>query len=93
MISMAEQSAARRAEPHVVYRLFASDDVMLYVGLSVARNLVVRLRYHRRRQPWWAEVRRAETTWHPSFESAAALEAGLVRTGGPRENRRVTTRF
>lgn len=90
--SQAEQRAARRAEPHVVYRLFGSDDVMIYVGLSAARNLGSRLRAHRRRS-WWDEVRRAETTWHPSFESAAAIEAGLVRTGQPRHNRRVTTRF
>lgn len=85
-----DRRTLRRGEPHVVYRLFAADGRLLYVGLAAARNLGARLREHRRKD-WWTDVARAATSWHANFEEARLVEALAIRDDEPVHNRRITT--
>jgi predicted GIY-YIG superfamily endonuclease len=43
-----------------IYRFFDASGRLLYVGITF--NIVSRWAKHRRKQPWWSEVRRARVT-------------------------------
>jgi predicted GIY-YIG superfamily endonuclease len=54
------------------YRLFAADDVVLYVGST--KSLTERLYKHRARPGWGAQIARIEATIHASKTEAIAAE-------------------
>jgi hypothetical protein len=68
-----------------VYRLYAGDDALLYVGRTISP--VSRFRQHAIGKPWWPEVVHKEITWHPTRRGAVDAEAIAIRTENPRYNR------
>ena len=64
------------SERTAVYRLFAADDTLLYVG--VAKRFGTRWEQHARAQPWWPHVDHQTVYWHPSRESALLVEKAAI---------------
>ena len=67
-----------------VYRLYAADDTLLYVG--VTGHLGARMAEHAAGTPWWAEVARKTVAWHETREAALLAESDAVRDERPRYN-------
>ena len=72
------------SEPTALYRLYASSDVLLYVG--VTKNLRTRLRGHARKA-WWPQVARQEIAWHETRDVALRIEAEIIKSEKPLHNR------
>lgn len=72
------------ARPHTLYRFFAEDGSLLYVGITAA--LPTRLANHRDDKPWWTEVARATITHYPDRESVLAAELTAIKAERPRYN-------
>ncbi|HET6628511.1 MAG TPA: GIY-YIG nuclease family protein, partial [Woeseiaceae bacterium] len=77
--------AARLPRGPVVYRCYADDGEVIYIGSSV--NLAQRIRSHRAGTHWWDEVVRVEHEAHPSEASCRLGEALAIRTELPFYNR------
>lgn len=69
------------SERNAVYRLFAADDTLLYVG--VAKSFGVRWDQHAKAQPWWPLVDHQTVNWYPSREEAEVTEKQAIRTERP----------
>lgn len=67
-----------------VYRLFADDDALLYVG--VTNNVVRRRGQHRKDKPWWPQVTRQTVEWHPDRATAEAAETTAIQAERPVHN-------
>jgi predicted GIY-YIG superfamily endonuclease len=69
-----------------LYRLFRSDGLLLYVGISF--NPLTRLRQHRRTKAWWSDVCATKTVveWHRSRAAAEAAEMAAIRREKPLHN-------
>lgn len=67
-----------------VYRLFAADNTLLYVGAS--HNPKERFGRHKDRA-WWPEVARKNVTWYPDRRTALHREALAISKESPRYNR------
>ena len=70
--------------PAAVYRLYAADGTLLYIGSSY--NPDARCEVHRRR-PWWREVARRTEEWHPFRGAAYWAETKAIRIESPKFNR------
>jgi hypothetical protein len=70
--------------PFSVYRFYAPDDALLYVGRSA--RLPQRIRDHFRDKPWWAEASRIELEHFDTAAEMVAHEAVLIRSLAPRYN-------
>lgn len=70
--------------PHTLYRFFAEDGALLYVGITAA--LPTRLANHRDDKPWWTEVARATIAHYPDRESVLAAELVAIKAELPRYN-------
>jgi predicted GIY-YIG superfamily endonuclease len=51
-------------EPTALYRLFDTDGVLLYVGIT--RDTEKRWRQHALKKPWWPQVAERTVEWHPT---------------------------
>ena len=71
-----------------VYRLYAGDETLLYVGSSNGPHN--RYGAHSLTQEWWPDVARKEETWYPKRSDALKAEAEAVRTEKPLHNKRLT---
>jgi hypothetical protein len=67
-----------------VYRFFAEDDTLLYIGMTA--YLKDRFRDHKRLKPWWPEVARTDIQWYPDRMEAAQAEAAAIVSEQPRYN-------
>lgn len=67
-----------------VYRLYDKDGALLYVGITC--NLNQRFRQHARHKPWWPQVARKETEWHPARDAAARAELTAINAENPAYN-------
>ena len=67
-----------------LYRIYDSDDTLLYVGIS--HMAMYRLETHMARQPWAAAIRRVLIDWHESREAAASAEVAAIVTERPLHN-------
>jgi hypothetical protein len=72
------------SERTAVYRMFDSDDALLYVGMT--KNFGQRWQSEAKQMPWWPEVSRQTVEWHPSREDAGAAERKAIRDECPRYN-------
>jgi len=72
-----------------VYRLYDSNDRLLYVGIG--RNPVARWGHHSAR-PWWADVVRFTVVWHPTRKQAASEERVALKAESPVHNVQGTVR-
>lgn len=73
-----------RAKPHVLYRFFDADGVLLYVGISL--HGIQRMSNHQTTQPWWSSVSRTSLEHFPDRESAREAERAAIASEGPRYN-------
>lgn len=69
-----------------VYRHFAADGELLYVGVS--GNVEVRSYQHSFNSEWWPLVSRTETVEFPDRSTAEAAEAHAILAEQPTWNRR-----
>lgn len=72
------------AHNYYVYRLYASDGALLYVGMSKSPN--ARLKRHKRDKDWAADISSMNYKGYDSRDSARAAEIDAIRTEGPRYN-------
>jgi predicted GIY-YIG superfamily endonuclease len=71
-------------ERTAVYRLFAEDDSLLYVGIS--DNFGRRWKQHAHAQPWWPGVKRQTVEWFDTREDARAAETRAIHDECPTHN-------
>lgn len=71
-------------EPTALYRLYAKDGKLLYVGIT--HDIIVRFGQHAARKPWWPEVARKTMVWYGSRAAAFRAEAEAIRTEKPVHN-------
>lgn len=74
---------------HVLYRFFAADGVLLYVGITC--NPSRRFEKHGDDKPWWLEVARIELQQFADRVAVLAAERTAIATEQPRYNVRLTT--
>jgi predicted GIY-YIG superfamily endonuclease len=67
-----------------LYRFFAADNALLYVG--VTRTLGARWSSHAKTKPWWPEVHHQTVEWFDSRDAALAAEKVAIKSEGPRYN-------
>jgi predicted GIY-YIG superfamily endonuclease len=72
------------SERTALYRLYAEDDALLYVGIT--EHLGTRWHNHARKKPWWPDVQRQTVEWYPTREEAAEAEIKAIQTEYPRHN-------
>ncbi|TPW95705.1 GIY-YIG nuclease family protein [Mycolicibacterium fortuitum] len=70
---------------HVLYRIFDSDDSLLYVGATT--NPALRFGAHSSVQPWWHTASKITLEHFPGASELAAAEVQAIRTEHPRFNR------
>lgn len=70
--------------PHALYRFFASDDALLYVGITC--DVGRRWDRHASDKPWWTEVARSTVQHFDSREAVLAAEEAAIRSEKPRYN-------
>jgi hypothetical protein len=81
----AHEVAADATPPRAaLYRLFGTNDELLYVGITLSP--AARLKEHSWRKPWWPEVQRHEIEWHENWHAAAAAEQAAIEAEGPKYN-------
>jgi predicted GIY-YIG superfamily endonuclease len=68
----------------VLYRLFDSEDRLLYVGITDRYGL--RMGQHRTSKWWWPRVHRTETEWFASRAVAETMEVRAIRSERPLYN-------
>lgn len=71
-----------------VYRLFAADGELLYIGCS--NNPDSRCKAHRHRKPWWREVAKRTDEWYETRDAADAAETDAIKAEKPKYNVRGT---
>lgn len=81
---MAAAETEFTATPTALYRLYAADGSLLYVGIT--RHLPHRMYQHSREKRWWPEVARKTVEWHPARAMARAAETCAIRAENPRHN-------
>jgi hypothetical protein len=67
-----------------LYRLFGSDDELLYIGITLSPD--GRLKEHSWRKPWWPEVKRSAVEWHETWLTAAEAEQTAITAEEPKYN-------
>jgi predicted GIY-YIG superfamily endonuclease len=87
-----EAGAFRRPKPAelppldgtVLYRLYAEDGELLYVGIT--EHPERRLRHHALKKEWWPEVARQEVRSYQTRADAARAEHAAITRENPRYN-------
>jgi predicted GIY-YIG superfamily endonuclease len=72
------------SERTAVYRFFAEDAELLYVGIT--NDVGHRWKKHETEKPWWGEVQRQTVDWFPSRAQAIIAEAAAIRAEHPKYN-------
>jgi hypothetical protein len=75
----------RADQPTCLYRHFAADGTLLYVGISL--TAVQRLREHREDSHWYSQVSRIELQWLESRLDAIRAERIAIATERPKYNK------
>lgn len=71
----------KRCRPCAVYRLYDTNDTLLYVGKSL--NAEARITEHRRSKSWASQIERVEIEEWPSEEAALDAEAMAIQQESP----------
>lgn len=72
------------SQPTAVYRLYARDGRLLYVGMT--NNPDVRFDYHALTKRWWHLVEKRNIEWHTDRSAARRHEAAAIKTESPAHN-------
>jgi predicted GIY-YIG superfamily endonuclease len=78
-----------RASLTILYRLFAADGSLLYVGIT--GKVHDRFYRHSLDKSWWPEVERRTVRCYPSLGEAAAAEEAVIAARRPRYNKYETS--
>lgn len=78
----------RRRSPHVLYKHYDDNRVLLYVGIT--SRLDKRTAQHRRDSHWFKSIARITTKLYPSYYLAREAEVFEIRTKGPAHNTKKT---
>lgn len=81
------QDRAERNRLYTLYRFYAADDTLLYIGLTV--NPGRRMEKHAYDKPWWADVARIAMEQHPNLDALRAAERHAIETEKPLHNIRM----
>jgi predicted GIY-YIG superfamily endonuclease len=73
-----------RDRPQALYRFFATDGALLYIGISL--NPGHRWKQHQADKPWWTEVATITVEHHDSRQSVAEAERMAIKAERPRYN-------
>lgn len=76
----------RAESPTSLYRHFAADGTLLYVGIAI--NCFNRNSDHEKNAPWFKDVVRIELEWFPTRLAAMKAESIAINTESPRHNQR-----
>lgn len=76
--------ANRKDMPHAVYRCFAADQHLLYVGCSM--NPLLRAESHAIGQPWALAIASFTLEWFPDLATARAAETAAIEAEAPEWN-------
>ena len=71
-------------QPCALYRFFTTDDVLLYVGVSL--NPGARWKQHRADKPWWSEVATVTVETFPTRDVVLEAERTAIQAESPRYN-------
>lgn len=71
-------------QPTAVYRLYARDGRLLYVGMT--NNTDIRFAYHALTKHWWHLVEDRRIEWHPDRSAARRSEAVAIAEEAPVHN-------
>lgn len=72
------------AKAHILYRFWAVDGSLLYIGLTMDPG--TRWKAHRHTQPWWATVAKITVEHFPDRVSVTIAEATAIKTEKPKHN-------
>lgn len=73
-----------QTERTALYRLYAADGALLYIGIT--QDLDERWRQHSSRKEWWPQVARRAVSWCVSRSEALRLEAEAIKAEHPLHN-------
>lgn len=71
-------------ERAAVYRFYAADDTLLYVG--VTQRFGTRWSNHAKQKPWWPQVTRQAVVWYDTRAEALTVETEAIKTEKPVHN-------
>lgn len=71
-------------ERAAVYRFYASDDTLLYVG--VTQRFGTRWSNHAKQKPWWPQVARQTVVWYDTRTEALRVETDSIKMEKPMHN-------
>ena len=83
-------TVGRVSLPHVLYRIYDSDDALLYVGATT--NPGGRFRFHAASQRWWQVAAKITLEHFDGVDELAAAELAAIKAEDPRFNRMHTDR-
>jgi predicted GIY-YIG superfamily endonuclease len=72
------------SERTAVYRLFDTEDDLLYIGVS--DQFGARWHQHAKVQPWWRDVDHQTITWFDTRDEALATETAAIKAEQPLYN-------
>lgn len=72
---------------HVLYRFFAADDRLLYIGITC--NPGKRFERHRGEKSWWGQIARIEMESHPTRQALKDAERHAIDEELPAHNVRM----
>lgn len=72
---------SRRKGPYALYRMWADDGRLLYIGCSYSP--MTRMSEHERMQPWATDISKITVTWLPDFASASEAERMAIAAESP----------
>lgn len=75
------------SDTHILYRFFAADDTLLYVGMT--RNPARRFEKHSSEKPWWSGVARIEIEHFATRDELKEAERCAIQDEKPVHNIRM----
>lgn len=70
--------------PTALYRFYAKDGRLLYVGIT--DSVKVRFKQHAAEKSWWGDVARKTVAWFQTRDAALAAESAAIRNERPIHN-------
>lgn len=73
-----------RKKPQTLYRMYAVDGTLLYVGIT--QRQMQRFHQHASQKQWWGDVARIDVQHYPDRQAVADAERAAIETERPRHN-------
>ena len=84
---IADKTGGMTDRVHILYRFFAADGRLLYVGMTI--NPARRFEKHRGEKSWWSDVARVEIEHHETIDALRKAERRAIETEHPIHNIRM----